>query len=301
MKAQTRFSAATMALAIAGIAPAFAEVTTPPATVQASTTTAASTTTTASVTTGTGATAATTPPTTTTAMNKGQTDIAASLAKAQLAQYGITQPTPEQLNAALNGGAISTGTGASAKTVQLQGVRTQRAAGQGWGQIANGMGVKLGTVVSGAKSKHHAAHEVESREHGKHITTAAGRGEHHARKENKHIKHAGGEAEHRAHDSHKHITTAAGASGGVYSREHGKHHNAAVATAGGKAESGHHEHGKRYGAGIVTASGGSYVPAKHSQHHQEHGAGIVTASSAGSSGAGQGHSDEGSKHGKSGK
>ncbi|MBI5751474.1 MAG: hypothetical protein HZA59_04925 [Hydrogenophilales bacterium] len=294
MKAQTRFSTVTMALAITAIAPAFAEVTTQPTTTQASTTT------TASVTTGTGAGTPTTPPTTT--MNKGQTDIATSLAKAQLTQYGITQPTPEQLNAALNGGTISTGTGAGAgaKTVQLQGVLTQRASGQGWGQIANGMGVKLGTVVSGAKSQHHDAHEVEGREHGKHITTADG-GEHHKHKESKHITHAGEKTEHHAKHSSKHITTAAGASGGVYSREQGKHHSAAVTTAGGKAESGHHEHGKRYGAGIVTAAGGSYVPAKYSQHHQEHGAGIVTASSAGSSGAGQGHSDEGSKHGKSGK
>lgn len=300
MKAQTRFSVATMALAIAGIAPAFAEVTTPPATAQASTSKAASTTTTASVTTATGVGAATTPPTTTTTMSKGQTNIATSLAKAQLTQYGITQPTPEQLSAALNGGKITVGTGTGTKTVQLQGVRTQRAAGQGWGQIANGMGVKLGTVVSGMKSKHHDSHEVEGWEHGKHITTAHG-GEHHSHKESKHITQAGGEAEHRAHDSHKHITTAAGASGGVYSREHGKHHNTAVATAGGKAESGHHEHSKRYGAGIVTASGGSYVATKHSQHHQGHGEGIVTASSAGSSGAGQGHSDEGSKHGKNGK
>lgn len=288
MKPQTRFSAATMALVIIGIAPAFGEVSTQPATVQTNTIT--------NVTTGTASTATFPSPTST--MNKGQTDIATSLAKAQLAQYGITQPTPQQLNAALNGGTITTGTGADTKTVQLKGVLTQRAAGQGWGQIANGMGVKLGTVVSGMKTGHHEEHEVEGREHGKHITTAASSGEHHAHKESKHITKAGGDAEHHAKDSHKHITTAAGASGGVYSREQGKQHSAAVATAGGKAESGQHEHGKRYGAGIVTASGGSYVATNHSPGH---GAGIVTASSAGSSGAGQGHSDEGSTHGKSGK
>ncbi len=290
MKPQTRFSTVTMALVITGIAPAFAEVSTQPATVQTNTIT--------NVTTGTASPATFPSPTST--MNKGQTDIATSLAKAQLTQYGIKQPTPEQLNAALNGGTITVGAGTGAKTVQLKGVLTQRAAGQGWGQIANGMGVKLGTVVSGMKSKHHDSHEVESREHGKHITTAGG-GERYKHKESKHITHAGEKTEHHAKHSSKHITTAAGASGGVYSREHGKHHSATVTTAGGKAESGHHEHGKRYGAGIVTASGGSYVPAKHSQHHQEHGAGIVTASSAGSNGAGQGHSDDGSKHGKSGK
>ncbi len=290
MKPQTRFSTVTMALVITGIAPAFAEVSTQPATVQTNTIT--------NVTTGTASTATFPSPTST--MNKGQTDIATSLAKAQLAQYGITQATPQQLNAALNGGTISVGTGTGTKTVQLQGVLTQRAAGQGWGQIANGMGVKLGPVVSGMKSKQHDAHEVEGREHGKHITTAAGSGEHRAHKESKHITKAGGDAEHHAKDSHKHITTAAGASGGVYSREQGKHHSAAVATAGGKAESGHHEQGKRYGAGIVTAAGGSYVATNHSGHQSGHGAGIVTASSAGS-GAGQGHADEGAKQGKSGK
>ncbi|MBT9614183.1 MAG: hypothetical protein IV108_13045, partial [Burkholderiales bacterium] len=193
------------------------------------------------------------------------------------------------------------GTGTGTTTVQLRGVLTQRAAGQGWGQIANGMGVKLGSVVSGTKSKHHAGHETEGHQHGKHITTAAG-GEHHKHKDSKHITHAGEKAEHHDKHSSKHITTAAGVSGGVYGREQGKHRSAAVSTAGGKAESGHHEHGKRYGAGIVTAAGGSYTATNNHSHHQSgQGAGIVTASSTGSSGAGQGHSDEGAKHGKSGK
>ena len=291
MKPQTRFSLVAIALLFTGIAPAFAEVTTPP---QTNTTTTTST------------TGTTTPTTTTTTLNKGQTDIATSLAKAQLAQYGITDPTPAQMNAALNGGTITvagTGTGTGTKTVVLKGVLTQRAAGQGWGQIANGMGVKLGTAVSGTKSKHHTSHEVEGAKHGKHITTAGeSSGEHHSHKENKHIKHGGGDVKHSSHDSHKHITTAGGTSGGVYSQQQGKHHSGAVATAGGKVESGNHEHGKRYGAGIVTAGGGSYVAPQRSQHQSAQvGAGIVTANSGGSGGQGQGHSDEGSKHGKSGK
>ena len=288
MKPQTRFSLVAIALLFTGIAPAFAEVTTPP---QTNTTTTTST------------TGTTTPSTTTTTLNKGQTDIATSLAKAQLAQYGITDPTPAQMNAALNGGTITVaGTGTGTKTVVLKGVLTQRAAGQGWGQIANGMGVKLGTAVSGTKSKHHTSHEVEDAKHGKHITTAGeSSGEHHSHKENKHIKHGGGDVKHSSHDSHKHITTAGGTSGGVYSQQQGKHHSGAVATAGGKVESGNHEHGKRYGAGIVTAGGGGYVAPTRSEHHSGQGAGIVTANSGASGGSSQGHSDEGSKHGKSGK
>lgn len=280
MKLRFRLNALALALCLAGMGTALAEDS---ATVQ----------TTAS-------------PQATTTLSKGQTDIAMSLAKAQLAQYGITQPTSQQMNAALNGGAITVGAG---KTVQLKGVLTQRAAGQGWGQIANGMGVKLGSVVSRAKSKHHAedkmedhhaSHEEEDQQRGEHLTIAAD-GEHHKHKDSKQITHADEKAHHHARHSSKHITTAAGDSSGAFSREQGKHRSDSVSTAGGKAESGRHAHGKRYGAGIVTAAGGSYAAPHHSRHQSGQGAGIVTASSTGSSGAGQGHSDEGSKHGKSGK
>jgi hypothetical protein len=82
-------------------------------------------------------------------MGYGNTFISMSLAKQQLATYGITQPTPEQLRAAMVGGTI---TGANGQTVTLTGVLNQRASGMGWGQIANSMGVKLGPVVSGIKS-----------------------------------------------------------------------------------------------------------------------------------------------------
>lgn len=276
MAVPTRISAATMTLLIAGAAPAFAELSPQPATVQTSIAT----------------------PTTT--LNKGQTDIATSLAKAQLAQYGITHPTPQQLNAALNGGTITAGTGTGSKTVQLKGVLTQRAAGQGWGQIANGMGLKLGKVVSEAKSGHHEAMDIEDREYSKYKTKSSGSGEHHALKENKHITQAGVDVKHHAKESYKHITTAGGASGAVYSREHGKSHDH-LTTAGGKSESGYREHGKRYGAGIVTAAGGSYTSPHHQSHHQERGAGIVTASSAGSGGTWHGRSEDGGGHGKSGK
>ena len=55
-----------------------------------------------------------------------------SLAKYQLAQQGITNPTPEQLKTALNGGTITY----NGKTVEYQGVLQMRADGMGWGQIA---------------------------------------------------------------------------------------------------------------------------------------------------------------------
>lgn len=78
----------------------------------------------------------------------GNINIALSLAKADLAKQGITNPTPSQLAAALNGGTITAATG----PVAMRGVLAQRQEGLGWGQIAKAMGVKLGSVVSASKT-----------------------------------------------------------------------------------------------------------------------------------------------------
>jgi hypothetical protein len=79
-------------------------------------------------------------------MGYGNIRIALSLAEAQLATEGITQPTPQQLQTALMGDM----TGATAQTTsQTQGILQMRASGMGWGQIANAMGFKLGAVMSG--------------------------------------------------------------------------------------------------------------------------------------------------------
>jgi hypothetical protein len=63
-------------------------------------------------------------------MGYGNINIALALAKTSLAKQGITNPTPSQLSATLGG------------------LLSQKADGIGWGQIAKGMGVKLGAVVS---------------------------------------------------------------------------------------------------------------------------------------------------------
>jgi len=103
------------------------------------------------------------PVTTTTTINPptgkmgwGNVYISLALAKQQLSQYGITQPTPQQLQAALTGGTITTGTGTTATNTQLQGVLTLRSDGMGWGQIAQKLGFKLGPVMSGLKSANHS-------------------------------------------------------------------------------------------------------------------------------------------------
>jgi hypothetical protein len=85
-------------------------------------------------------------------MGYGNVFTSLALAKQQLGQLGISQPTPEQLQAALTGGTITTGTGTTATKTQLQGILTMRSQHMGWGQIAQKLGTKLGPVVSSLKS-----------------------------------------------------------------------------------------------------------------------------------------------------
>ena len=89
-------------------------------------------------------------------MGYGNVYISLALAKQQLAQYGITQPTPEQLQAALLGGSITTLNGTTATTTQLRGILAMRSEGMGWGQISQQLGYKLGPVISSMKSSNHA-------------------------------------------------------------------------------------------------------------------------------------------------
>lgn len=105
---------------------------------------------------------ATTPSTTTTTtftpatgkMGYGNVKIALSLTEAILAKDGITDPTPAEMAAALNGGKLVLADGTS---VDLKGVLAQRAAGEGWGQIAKADGFKLGEVVRSPKGVGSAA------------------------------------------------------------------------------------------------------------------------------------------------
>lgn len=91
-------------------------------------------------------------------MGYGNVRISQALAQQQLASLGITNPTPEQVAASLNGGQITyVGPNGVTTTTTLRGVLEQRAAGQGWGQIAQSYGTKLGPVIAGLKSTHGAA------------------------------------------------------------------------------------------------------------------------------------------------
>lgn len=82
-------------------------------------------------------------------MGYGNVYTSLALAKQQLAGLGITDPTAQQIQAALVGGTV---TGANGQSTTLTGVLTLRAQGMGWGQIAQSLGYKLGPVISGMRS-----------------------------------------------------------------------------------------------------------------------------------------------------
>lgn len=89
-------------------------------------------------------------------MGFGNVFIALALAKQQLSQVGITQPTPADLQAALLGGSVATGNGTTTTATTLSGILTMRSQSMGWGQIAHALNLKLGSVVSGLKAANHS-------------------------------------------------------------------------------------------------------------------------------------------------
>jgi len=86
-------------------------------------------------------------------MGWGNVFIALALAEASLTQAGVTDPTTAQLVTALNGGTLTLTTTGGTQEVTLAGILALRASGQGWGQIAKSMDVKLGHVISAIKSE----------------------------------------------------------------------------------------------------------------------------------------------------
>jgi hypothetical protein len=149
-------------------------------------------------------------------MGYGNVYTSLALAKQQLAELGITQPTALEIEAALMGGTVI---GANGQPTKLTGVLTLRAQGMGWGQIAQNLGYKLGPVISGMKSANaHVSTPAStassaSRAPGSGVTTAAG------------SSHGQGNAYGRG------ITTGAGGAGGQ-------------------------GQGNAYGRGITTGAGG---------------------------------------------
>lgn len=73
-------------------------------------------------------------------MGYGNVTRTLDLASRELASLGITDPTPREISAALNGGTVHTATG----DVSLKGILQLRSDGMGWGQIAHAIGVHPG-------------------------------------------------------------------------------------------------------------------------------------------------------------
>lgn len=169
-------------------------------------------------------------------MGYGNIRIALSLARADLANQGITSPTPAQLQGALVGTTSPTGT-------TTQGILQMRASGMGWGQIANSIGFKLGAVMSGKQTypltgTATTAGGVTASGHGRGVVTAdgtiAGRGA------GKGVVTAAGGTGSGASHGKSGITTAAGGVGGG---------NTHVTTAFGQG-------GSHAASGAVNAAGG---------------------------------------------
>lgn len=191
-------------------------------------------------------------------MGYGNTYITLSLAKAQLAQYGITEPTTEQLNTVLTGGTLTTTTVAPdgtlvTKTVTVDGILTQRASGLGWGQIAQANGFKLGQVISSMKS----ANKNISR-----LSTASSKLSGTNATASKGSKPAEtGALKTKYTSSGRGITTAMSGGGVVYGKSHVK---VTTVNAGGNQHSNGQGHGagvaaRVSSAGIVTAAGNAVV------------------------------------------
>lgn len=80
-------------------------------------------------------------------LGNGEVRHTLDLARFELAQAGIEQPTASELQAALTGGPVTNGDGV---TTDFQGVLTMRSDGMGWGQIAHEMGTTLGAIKNGS-------------------------------------------------------------------------------------------------------------------------------------------------------
>jgi hypothetical protein len=182
----------------------------------------------------------------------GWGNVSHSLALAQFAlrQAGITNPTGAQLQAALQGGSVTTADG---KTVTFTGVLQQRADGVGWGRIAQSYGTTMGAVNRGIKvpATTIAANTTVATPKADGLAVAPG------------ITTVAGTTV-SASQGAKGLTTAAGAPG------HAKTDGIVSASGGG------HGNGNAYGRGVVTAAGSSVGVASGATATTSAGKGVVS-------------------------
>jgi hypothetical protein len=172
-------------------------------------------------------------------MGYGNVYISLALAKQQLAGLGITDPTAQQMQAALVGGTVTASNG---QATTLTGVLDLRAQGMGWGQIAQSYGYKLGPVVSGMRASNARVSTAGTES----VTTGAGAASANSAEQNSGIVTGAGAA------------TGAHGAGNAYGR--GIVTGAGVSGSGGM--------GNAYGRGVVTGTG---VPASAAESATSHG------------------------------
>jgi len=200
-------------------------------------------------------------------MGYGNVSTSLTLAKYQLAQQGITEPTPEQLATALNGGTITV----DGKSMDYQGVLQMRADGMGWGQIAQQLGTKLGPVVSGIKARNASIAATPASKQG---TTTNGRSAAGTPASSMPSSAAGSPSSGRGKSG---IVTGAGVPGPAKS-----HGGGPVSTAAGASTA--------PGQGIVSASG---QPAGVGAQGLGHGRAVATAAGSAGSGSANGGASNG--------
>lgn len=186
---------------------------------------------------GSVSTATFTPPTG--SMGNGNVYISMALAQQRLTAEGITQPTAQQIQAAMTGGPLVSG------GQPVQGVLQMRASGMGWGQIAQAMGTKLGPVISGMKSAN-AALSATSAQTGS-VSTTAGASDTVKPKASTGTGRSG-------------VVTAGGSGGANVVGSKASGGKSGIVTGAGAADgvssAGRADKGQSHGAGIVTGGGG---------------------------------------------
>jgi len=214
-------------------------------------------------------------------MGNGNVRNTLDLARFQLAQAGVQQPTATQLQAALTGGSV---TNADGVTTKLPGVLTLRSEGMGWGQIAHEMGTNLGAIKNGR------ADPTTTATTGTSGSTAGGAGTggtstvgaHHT------VDASGAVSTSTTHGHGQGIVTGTGESGGAAttSSGHGHGHADTVTNAAGASDSGSvHGHEIVDGLGSSAGSNGNgHVSSVVASHGHDAGAGIVDGLGAGSDG-----------------
>lgn len=177
-------------------------------------------------------------------MGYGNVRIALSLARTQLAMQGNTNPTPLELQGALMG---TTGPGGT-----QAGVLQMRADGMGWGQIANGMGVKLGAVMSGKQVYPAPASVGGSPAVKPHITSASGNSGVTTAAGGQGSKPSGITTASGAKGGASGVTSASGSPGG----KHGSVTTASGMTVGGTGHGVGNAYGNSSSGSVVSAAGG---------------------------------------------